>query len=33
MLSHLVFQEIWILNIQWAVAIQWCCIATPDLQH
>ena len=35
MLSHLVFREIRILNIQWAVVLdlQWCSTATPDLQH
>ena len=37
MLSHLVFREIRILNIQrdiqWAVVPQWCSTATPDLQH
>ena len=33
MLSHLVFREIQILNIKWAVALQWCSIATPNLQH
>ena len=38
MLSHLVFreivfQEIRILNIEWAVVLQWCSTATPNLQH
>ena len=33
MLSHLVFREIRIVNIQWAVAPQWCSTATRDLQH
>ena len=33
MLSHLVFREIRILNIQWAVVLQWCSTATPELQH
>ena len=33
MLSHLVFREIRILNIQWAVVLQWCSTAMPDLQH
>ena len=33
MLSHLVFQEIQILNVEWAVVFQWCSITTPNLQH
>ena len=33
MLSHLVFREIRILNIEWAVVLQWCSTATPNLQH
>ena len=31
MLSHLVFREIRILNIEWSVVLQWCSAATPNL--
>ena len=33
MLSHLVFREIRILNIEWAVALQWGSVATLNLLH
>ena len=33
LLSHLVFREILISNIEWAVVLKWCSIAPPNSQY
>ena len=33
MLSHLVFREIRILNIEWALVLQWWSVAMPNLTY